>query len=74
MAPRMATASEFTSYTPRTDDLTDALRKARRGLTIAGVLSLLAGAVAIVVPAVASVATAIFIGWILVFSSVVQLY
>jgi uncharacterized membrane protein HdeD (DUF308 family) len=70
----MATASEYTSYAPRTGVLTDALRRARRSLTIAGVLSLLAGAVAIVVPAVASVATAIFIGWILVFSGVIQLY
>jgi uncharacterized membrane protein HdeD (DUF308 family) len=36
---------------------------------IAGVLMLVLGAVAIVVPAVASVATAIFIGWILVIAS-----
>jgi uncharacterized membrane protein HdeD (DUF308 family) len=70
----MATATGYSSYVPRTDDLTDALRKARRRLLIAGVLSLVAGAVAIVVPAVASVATAIFIGWILVFAAVVQAY
>jgi uncharacterized membrane protein HdeD (DUF308 family) len=36
---------------------------------VAGVLSLLLGLVAIVVPAVATVATAIFIGWILVIAS-----
>jgi len=36
---------------------------------IAGILALALGAVAIVVPAVASVGTAIFIGWILVFAS-----
>jgi uncharacterized membrane protein HdeD (DUF308 family) len=36
---------------------------------IAGVLSLLGGIVAIVLPNIASVATAIFIGWLLVFVS-----
>jgi uncharacterized membrane protein HdeD (DUF308 family) len=36
---------------------------------IAGVLSLLGGIVAIVLPNIASVATAIFIGWVLVFVS-----
>jgi uncharacterized membrane protein HdeD (DUF308 family) len=36
---------------------------------IAGILALALGTVAIVVPAVASVGTAIFIGWILVFAS-----
>jgi uncharacterized membrane protein HdeD (DUF308 family) len=36
---------------------------------IAGVLMLVLGAVAIIVPAIASVATAIFIGWILVIAS-----
>jgi uncharacterized membrane protein HdeD (DUF308 family) len=52
-----------------TDDLAEALRTGRRNLIIAGVLELILGAVAIVVPAVASVATAIFIGWVLVFAS-----
>jgi uncharacterized membrane protein HdeD (DUF308 family) len=70
----MATASEFTAYAARNEELPDALRRARRNLAIAGTLSLIAGAVAIVVPAVASVATAIFIGWILVFSGMLQLY
>jgi uncharacterized membrane protein HdeD (DUF308 family) len=36
---------------------------------VAGVLSLLGGVVAIVLPNIASVATAIFIGWLLVFAS-----
>ena len=36
---------------------------------IAGVLSLLGGIVAIVLPNIASVATAIFVGWLLVFAS-----
>src|SRR3954447_20557879 len=40
---------------------------------IAGVLELILGAAAIVVPAVASVATAIFIGWILVLASAFEL-
>lgn len=50
-------------------DLAEALRRGRRRLMIAGVLMLVLGAVAIIVPAVASVATAIFIGWILVIAS-----
>jgi uncharacterized membrane protein HdeD (DUF308 family) len=51
------------------NDLAEALRKGRRNLMIAGVLEVILGAVAILVPAVASVATAIFIGWVLVFAS-----
>src|SRR4051812_42764386 len=54
---------------PSDQDLTEALRRGRRRLMIAGILALALGAVAIVVPAVASVGTAIFIGWILVFAS-----
>jgi uncharacterized membrane protein HdeD (DUF308 family) len=42
-------------------------------LLLAGVLSIIAGAVAIFVPAVGSVGTAIFIGWVLVFMSGVML-
>ena len=36
---------------------------------VAGVLSLLGGIVAIVLPNIASIATAIFVGWLLVFAS-----
>jgi uncharacterized membrane protein HdeD (DUF308 family) len=54
------------------DGLTEALRRGRRRLMVAGVLALVLGIVAIAVPAVASVATAIFIGWILVIASVFQ--
>jgi uncharacterized membrane protein HdeD (DUF308 family) len=50
-------------------DLLEALRRGRKRLMIAGVLMLVLGLVAIIVPAVASVATAIFIGWILVIAS-----
>ena len=39
-------------------------------LTAAGILAILGGMVAIAVPAIASVTTAIFIGWMLVFSSI----
>jgi uncharacterized membrane protein HdeD (DUF308 family) len=39
-----------------------------------GILSALAGVAAIVVPATASVAIAVFIGWVLVFGSIVQLF
>jgi uncharacterized membrane protein HdeD (DUF308 family) len=47
-------------------EVRDGLRRSWRALMAVGVLATLAGCVAIVVPAVASVATAIFIGWILV--------
>jgi uncharacterized membrane protein HdeD (DUF308 family) len=46
-----------------------ALAKSWRALMAVGVLAILAGCVAILVPAVASVATAIFVGWLLVFAS-----
>jgi uncharacterized membrane protein HdeD (DUF308 family) len=60
-APPFATTS--------TADPADALQRAHRWLLIAGVLSLLGGIAAIVLPNVASVTMAIFIGWLLVFAS-----
>lgn len=45
--------------------LEEDLRQGRKWLLISGWIAAIAGAVAIVVPAVATVATAIFIGWIL---------
>src|SRR4051812_34357699 len=68
----MASApSTTTPYSTRasTAGTTEELKRTRRWLMIAGVLSLLGGIVAIVLPNVASVATAIFIGWLLVFFS-----
>jgi uncharacterized membrane protein HdeD (DUF308 family) len=50
----------------------DEVRRARRWLLATGVLLVLAGATAIAVPLAASVATAIFIGWVLVFSGAVM--
>jgi uncharacterized membrane protein HdeD (DUF308 family) len=43
-------------------------------LRLAGVLAIIGGVVAILVPAVASVATAIFIGWILLFAGAWMLF
>ena len=54
-------------------DLYEGLRRGRKRLMIAGVLMMVLGLVAIVVPALASVATAIFIGWILVIASAFEL-
>jgi uncharacterized membrane protein HdeD (DUF308 family) len=48
----------------------DAIRRSHRGLLAAGILAILAGVVAIAVPALASVTAAIFIGWLLVFAGV----
>ena len=50
---------------------TETADKPRTGwLTAAGVLAVIGGVVAILVPAVASVTIAIFIGWLLVFSAI----
>jgi uncharacterized membrane protein HdeD (DUF308 family) len=54
-------------------DLLEALRRGQKRLMIAGVLMIVLGAVAVIVPAIASVATAIFIGWILVIASAFDL-
>jgi uncharacterized membrane protein HdeD (DUF308 family) len=54
-------------------DIVEALRRGRKRLMIVGVLMLVLGAVAIIVPAVASVGTAIFIGWILVIASAFEI-
>jgi uncharacterized membrane protein HdeD (DUF308 family) len=43
----------------------DGLARSWKGLMIVGVLAIVVGCIAILVPAVASVGTAIFIGWIL---------
>ena len=51
-----------------TADPAEEVRRTRRWLMIAGVLSLLGGIFAIVLPNIASVATAILIGWLLVFA------
>lgn len=46
-------------------EVRDGLARGWRGLMAVGVLAILVGCIAILVPAVASVGTAIFIGWIL---------
>jgi uncharacterized membrane protein HdeD (DUF308 family) len=48
------------------------LRRAATVLLVIGVLSLIAGALAIVVPAAASVAMSIFTGWLLAFAGVLM--
>jgi uncharacterized membrane protein HdeD (DUF308 family) len=50
----------------------DDVRRVRRWLLVSGVLSLLAGAATITVPAVASVTITIFVGWILLLAGVVM--
>jgi uncharacterized membrane protein HdeD (DUF308 family) len=46
------------------------IRRARRWLVVAGILSLIIGFVAIAVPAIASVTTTIFVGWILIAAAI----
>jgi uncharacterized membrane protein HdeD (DUF308 family) len=69
----MGTAPSATPFTGRaaTADPAEEVRRTRRWLMIAGVLSLLGGIIAIVLPNIASVATAILIGWLLVFAGAV---
>jgi uncharacterized membrane protein HdeD (DUF308 family) len=50
----------------------DGVRRARTWLLVTAALLVLAGLAAIAVPLAASVATAIFIGWVLVFAGVVM--
>jgi uncharacterized membrane protein HdeD (DUF308 family) len=69
--PGIAGLGAATGLTP--SDLLEALRRGQKRLMIAGVLMIVLGAVAIIVPAIASVATAIFIGWILVIASAFDL-
>jgi uncharacterized membrane protein HdeD (DUF308 family) len=66
----MGTAPSATSYTTIASPVEE-LRRTRRWLMIAGALSLITGLVAIVLPNIASVATAILIGWVLVFLAAV---
>jgi uncharacterized membrane protein HdeD (DUF308 family) len=70
----MGTAHSATSWNTgaTTVDPAALLRRTRRWLMVAGVLSLLGGIVAIALPNIASVATAIFIGWMLVFAGAVD--
>jgi uncharacterized membrane protein HdeD (DUF308 family) len=60
---------------PRARSRTDVghvITTARRWLIVSGILGIIGGAAAIAVPAVASVTTVLFIGWILVFAGVVK--
>jgi uncharacterized membrane protein HdeD (DUF308 family) len=50
--------------------LNEGLKQGRKWLLISGWLAVIAGTIAIVVPAVASVTVAIFIGWMLLFGAV----
>ena len=52
-----------------TSELTEELKRTRRWIMTAGVLSLIGGITAIVLPNIASVGTAILIGWVLVLAS-----
>jgi uncharacterized membrane protein HdeD (DUF308 family) len=50
-------------------EVREGLRRSWKALMVVGVLAILTGCVAILVPAVASVGTAIFIGWVLIVAS-----
>jgi uncharacterized membrane protein HdeD (DUF308 family) len=65
---RMGTADRFRALRSTGDEL----RRARTVLLVLATLSVIAGLVAIAVPVAASVATAIFIGWVLLFAGAVM--
>jgi uncharacterized membrane protein HdeD (DUF308 family) len=67
----MSTAPSATPWAGRASTVAPVrvLKRTRRWLMVAGVLSLIGGVVAIALPNIASVATAIFIGWLLVFAA-----
>jgi uncharacterized membrane protein HdeD (DUF308 family) len=62
---------EFASLSP---EVQQEVREHWKKLRIAGILALVVGVVCIAVPMVASVATAIFIGWILLFAGAWMLF
>jgi uncharacterized membrane protein HdeD (DUF308 family) len=53
-------------------EVREGLRQSWKPLMFVGVLAIVLGAIAILVPAVASVGTAIFIGWLLLFVGIVM--
>jgi uncharacterized membrane protein HdeD (DUF308 family) len=65
-APDVQPGRDFGSWLVGDRPIADAIRRARTWLIVAGVLALLNGIVAVAVPAIASVAITIFIGWVLV--------
>ncbi len=70
----MGTTPSASPFTGRaaTGELAEEVRRTRRWVMTAGVLSLLGGIVAIVLPNIASVTIAILIGWVLVLASATQ--
>jgi uncharacterized membrane protein HdeD (DUF308 family) len=67
----MSTSPSATPWTATDSvaDPTELLKRTRRWLMVAGVLSLLGGIAAILLPNVASVATAVLVGWLLILTS-----
>ena len=68
--PGFPGSRDLESWTPEGRLVGRELRRVRRWLIAAGVLALISGVVAIAVPVLASVAAAIFIGWVLVVAGV----
>jgi uncharacterized membrane protein HdeD (DUF308 family) len=56
---------ELTGAAPLDPEVREGLRRSWKALMAVGILAIFVGCVAILVPAVASVGTAIFVGWIL---------
>jgi uncharacterized membrane protein HdeD (DUF308 family) len=68
--PGFPGSRDLESWRPEGRLIGSELRRLRRWLIAAGVLALISGIVAVAVPVLASVATAIFIGWVLVIAGV----
>jgi uncharacterized membrane protein HdeD (DUF308 family) len=70
-AADVPSARDFGSWLIGDRPIADAIRRARTWLIVAGVLALVNGIVAVVVPLIASVAITIFVGWVLLVAGLV---
>jgi uncharacterized membrane protein HdeD (DUF308 family) len=72
MSTRQPQTAQWPPFAASGAPLAEEVRRARRWVVATGVLSIVAGAAAIAVPAVASVTIAIFIGWMLIATGVAR--
>jgi uncharacterized membrane protein HdeD (DUF308 family) len=72
MSTRQTQTARWPSFAAGEAPLAADLRRARRWVFATAILSIVAGALAIAVPAVASVTIAIFVGWLLIVTGVAR--
>ena len=72
MSTRQPQTALWLTFAASDSSLAAGVHRARRWVLATGILSIVAGAAAIAVPAVASVTIAIFIGWVLIVTGVAR--